>query len=143
MTTKIQKWGNSLAMRLPKELAFHGITDMVAANRYLKDAYLPNFNAEFMHQSSQEGSAFTPSIGVNIDDILCEQYERTVSADNCVSFEGKKLQIPKNEYRCNYIRVKVRVHRYSDGSLAVFHGPRRLADYDSNRQLKEKKKMAA
>lgn len=129
--------------RLPKELAFHGITDMVAANRYLKDAYLPNFNAEFMHPSSQEGSAFIPSIGVNIDDILCEQHERTVSADNCVSFEGKKLQIPKNEYRCNYIRVKVRVHRYPDGSLAVFHGPRRLADYGSNGQLKEKKKMAA
>lgn len=127
--------------RLPKELAFHGITAMDAANRYLKDAYLPNFNAEFMHLSSQEGSAFIPCLVVNLDDILCEQYERTVSPDNCVSFEGKKLQIPKNEYRCNYIRVKVRVHRYSDGSLAVFHGPRKLADYDSNGQLKDKEKV--
>ena len=129
--------------RLPKELAFHGITTMEAANQYLRDAYLPNFNAEFMHPSSQEGSAFIPCIALNLDDILCEQYERTVSPDNCVSFEGKKLQIQKDEYRCNYIRVKVRVHRYCDGSMAVFHGPRKLADYHSNGKLKEKRKMAA
>lgn len=131
--------------RLPKELAFHGITKMEDANQYLRDVYLPNFNAEFKHPSSQEGNAFIPCLHVNLDDILCEQHERTVSPDNCVSFEGKKLQIPKNEYRCNYIRVKVRVHRYPDGSLAIFHGPRKLADYDSNGQLTNngKVKMAA
>ena len=127
--------------RLPKELALHGITTMEAANRYLRDVYLPNFNAEFMHPSSQEGNAFIPCLAANLDDILCEQFERTVCPDNCVSFEGKKLQIPKNEYRCNYIRVKVRVHRYTDGSLAVFHGPRKLADYGSNGQLKDKGKV--
>lgn len=133
--------------RLPKELAFHGIIDMEEANQYIRDVYLPNFNTEFMHSSSQEGSAFIPCIAGNLDDILCEQYERTVSPDNCVSFEGKKLQIPRDEYRCNYIRIKVRVHRYIDGSLAIFHGPRKLADYDSNGQLKDKRtvkvKMAA
>ena len=31
--------------RLPKELAFHGITDMDAANRYLAKEYKPSFNA--------------------------------------------------------------------------------------------------
>jgi transposase len=129
--------------RLPKELAFHGTTTMEAANIYLRDVYLPSFNAEFKHPSSQEGSAFIPCLLVNLDDILCEHYKRTVSPDNCVSFEGMKLQIPKNEYRCNYIRVKVRVHLYSDGSLAIFHGPRKLAEYYSNGQLKGNKKMAA
>ena len=34
--------------RLVKELAFHGISDMDAANRYLAKVYLPAFNAEFM-----------------------------------------------------------------------------------------------
>ena len=52
--------------------------------------------------------------------------ERTVSSDNCVSFEGKTLQIPRDEYRCNYIRVKVRVHLYTDRSMAIFHGPENL-----------------
>jgi hypothetical protein len=66
-----------------------------------------------------------------------------VTADNCVSFEGKTLQIPANQYRCHYVRVKVRIHRYMDSSLAVFHGPRKLADYDAQGKLKESKKEKA
>ena len=29
------------------------------------------------------------------------------------------------------IRTRVRVHRYVDGTLAIFHGPRKLAAYDA------------
>jgi hypothetical protein len=129
--------------RLPKELAAYGITTMDAANRYLLESYLPAFNTEFMQPAAEEGSAFVPWIGTNIEDILCEQYERTVSADNCVSFEGKTMQIPPDKYRCHYVRVKVRVHRYIDGSLAIFHGPRKLANYDQLGKLKETKKGKA
>jgi len=63
-----------------------------------------------------------------------------VTADNCVSFKGKTLQIPANRHRCHYVRVRVRVHKYIDGSLAVFHGPRKLAGYDAQGKLKENKK---
>ncbi len=63
--------------RLPKALAAQGITDMEAANRYLKEVYLPAFNAEFMQEACEEGSAFVPWIGGKLDDILCEQYQRT------------------------------------------------------------------
>lgn len=122
--------------RLPQELAFHHITTMAAANRYLAKVYTPAFNAEFMHPPTEEGSAFVPWVGANLDDILGEHYERTVTADNCVSFEGRTLQIPVDKYRCHYVKVKVRVHRYADGSLAVFHGPRKLADYDTRGKLK-------
>jgi hypothetical protein len=128
--------------RLVKELAFHEITDMDAANRYLAQEYLPAYNAEFMQPALEDGSAFVPWKGGDLDDILCEQDERTVSADNCVSFEGIKLQIPANQYRCHYVRIRVRVHRYRDDSLAIFHGPRKLADYDRQGKLKELK-MAA
>jgi hypothetical protein len=36
------------------------------------------------------------------------------------------------------------VHRYTDGSMAVFHGPRKLAEYDAdgNIMAKEKKEAA-
>jgi transposase len=123
--------------RLPQELAFHHITTMAAANRYLTQVYTPAFNAEFMHPPTDDGSAFVPWVGTNLDDILCEHYERTVTADNCVSFEGRTLQIPADKYRCHYVKVKVRVHRYADRSLAVFHGPRKLADYDRLGKLLE------
>lgn len=123
--------------RLPQELALHGIITMGAANRYLAEVYHPSFNAEFVQPATEDGSAFVSWGGINLNDILCEQYQRTVTGDNCVSFEGITLQIPADRYRCHYVRAKVRVHRYPDGSLSVFHGPRRLAQYDALGNLKE------
>ena len=126
--------------RLPRELALHGITTMEKANQYLQKVYRPAFNVEFMQPAPEQGSAFVPWIGANLDDILCEHYERTVTADNCVSFEGLTLQIPSDKYRCHYVRTKVQIHRYLDGSLAIFFGPRKLADYDANGNIKRPKK---
>lgn len=128
--------------RLPRELAAAGITDMAEANRYIAEIYLPAFNAEFAVPAREEGTAFVPWIGGNLDDILCEQIERTVGNDNCVRFENLSLQIPADRHRCNYVKAKVRVHRYANGNLAVFHGPRRLADYSPagmliHKQLKQ------
>lgn len=121
--------------RLPQELALAGITTMAAANRYLAEVYLPAFNAEFMQPAREEGSAFVPWIGGNLADILCEQFERTVGNDNCVRYESLSLQIPAAEHRCHFVKAKVRVHRYPEGRLAVFHGPRRLANYSPEGRL--------
>lgn len=130
--------------RLPNELAAAGITDMEAANRYLQEVYLPAFNAEFAQPAPEEGSAFVAWIGGSLDDILCEQYERTVGADNCVRFEKLILQIPADRHRCHYVKARVGVHRYDDNSLAVFHGPRKLADYNSEgKMLTQNLKQAA
>lgn len=118
--------------RLPKELALHGITGMEKANRYIQDVYLPAHNTEFMQPPLEEGSAFVECVVPNLDDILCEQHERVVGRDNCVCFDGMKLQIPPDRHRCHYIKAAVRVHRYPDDTLAIFHGPRKLACYGSD-----------
>ena len=122
--------------RLPKELALAGITDMAAANAYIRDVYLPAFNAEFAHPSREAGSAFVPCpASVDLDDILCVQEARTVGKDNCVRLDGRVLQLPADRHRYHYIKARVKVCRHMDGTLSVFHGPRRLARYDSQGQL--------
>ena len=130
--------------RLPQELALAGITDMAQANRYLTDVYRPAFNAEFAQPAMETGTAFVPWIGGQLDDTLCEQYERTVSADNCVRFETLSLQIPADRHRCHYVKARVRIHRYASGELAVFHGPRKLADYNrEGKAINQNLKQAA
>jgi hypothetical protein len=104
-----------------------GITDMAAANRYLQAVYLPAFNGEFAVPPMETGSAFVPWIGGSLDDVLCEQHERIVGNDNCVRFEKLILQIPADRHRCHYIKARVRVCRYANRALALFHGPRGLA----------------
>lgn len=129
--------------RLVKELALQNITTMEAANRYIKKVYLPAYNREFKRKPLEEGTAFIPWIGAHLEDILCEHHERTVTPDNCISFEGITLQIPPDKYRCHYVRARVNVHRYMDGSLAILHGPRKLANYDEKGNLKKNKKDKA
>ena len=129
--------------RLPKELAAQGIANMEAANRYLAEVYRPAFNAEFMQPAMEQGSAFVAFTGASLQDILCERFERSVGNDNCVRFEGAVLQIPADRHRCHYVKTKVRVHRYPNGRLAVFHGPRPLARYDAEGRLLEKTRKAA
>lgn len=123
--------------RLVKELAFHDISSMHTANCYLKEKYMPAFNREFMENAREQGSAFVSWAGRNLDDMLCEQYSRVVSGDNCVHFRNMHLQIPPDSYRCNYVKTRVRVHLYNDASMAVFHGPRKLAIYDQKGMLIE------
>ena len=121
--------------RLPQELTLAGITSMTQANEYLSKVYLPAFNAEFAQPAMEAGSAFVPWIGGSLDDILCEQHERTVRSDNCVHFDGLILQIPASQYRCHFVKVKVRVSRYANGALAIFHGPRGLAYFPPEGRL--------
>jgi len=132
--------------RLPQELARAGITDMESANRYLEQVYRPGHNREFGVASTLPGTAFVPFLSGSLPDILCEQHERTVGNDNCVSFAGLSLQIPADELRYHYVRARVRVHRYVDATLAIFHGPRKLATYDARGALaitKEVLRLAA
>ena len=130
--------------RLPHELAKAGITDMNAANGYLERVYMPNHNAEFAVPATEAGTAYVPYIGVGLPDILCSQFERVVGNDNCVSYECFKLQIPKSSARAHYVKTNVYVHQYVDGTMALFHGPRKLADFDTQgKPIKQELKKAA
>ncbi len=127
----------TLQDRLPKELRLAGITTMEDANRFLREVYLPAHNARFAVAPEQPGSAFVPDRMAAYRDILCVQEDRTVGNDNTVRYRGLSLQIPEHAHRRHFVKVKVRVHHYPDGTLAVFHGPRRLARYDQNGSLLE------
>jgi hypothetical protein len=128
--------------RLPKELAKAGITDMTQANHYLAKHYRDAHNSEFAVRAAEPASAFVEFIGTNLGDILCERFERTVGNDNCVRFDALSLQIPENRHRAHYVKAKVNVHRYGDGTLAIFHGPRCLARYSATGKETKLKRAA-
>lgn len=121
----------TLQDRLPKELRLAGITGIAAANRWLAEVYLPEHNARFAVAAEQDGSAFVADTARAWREILCIQEERVVGNDNTVKWRRLSLQIPPSPLRPHFVRAKVRVHDYPDGTLAVFLGPHRLADYDA------------
>jgi transposase len=127
---RMERVFGTLQSRLPPELRLAEITTIEAANRYLKQAFVPDYNARFAVPAAEEGSAFIPYAGRPLVDILCLQEDRQVGRDNCVNWNGIALQIPPQRHRHHYVKATVRVHQYPDGQLDIFDGPSCLARFD-------------
>jgi transposase len=123
----------TLQGRLPQELKLFGINDIEYANRYIRDVYLPVHNKRFAKSPQIAGqSAFVAVRDLtNLADVLCIEQNRVVAGDNTISYEGRSLQLPHSPERAHYVKANVKVREYPDGTLAVFHGPRRLARYNA------------
>jgi hypothetical protein len=127
---RMERVFGTLQNRLPQELRLARIRTVAGANRYLKEHFVPDYNARFAVPAAEPGSAFIPYAGRPLADVLCIQEDRVVGADNCVIWNRQRLQIPPQHHRRHYVRATVRVHEYPDGSWAIFDGPRCLATFD-------------
>ena len=121
----------TLQDRLPKELALAGISTVEAANRWLAETYIPEYNAMFAVEAEQPDSAFVSDALGAWREILCIQEDRTVGNDNTVKWRRTSLQLPPSRLRPHFVKASVCVHEYPDDTVSVFLGPHRLASYDA------------
>jgi len=120
--------------RLVNELALAGITTPAAANAYLVEQFIPDYDAEFAHPPADPTSAFVPLHGVDLDTILCEQEERTVGQDNVVVLDRVALQLAKQPGRRTCAGLRVTVRRHLDGRHSVWRGTQCFGHYDATGQ---------
>lgn len=120
----------TLQDRLVKELAHAGISDIEMANRWIRQVYLPAHNARFAKPAAIAETAFVAVDAEVLRETLCSEDQRVVGRDNTVAYDGLRLQLPQSRARAHYVKARVRVRDYPDGTLAIFHGPRCLARYD-------------
>lgn len=115
--------------RLPKELRLAGIRDYDAANRYLEQTFLPDFNKRFTVEPAQPESAFVSVAGFDLPLLLSTHHQRVVARDNTVRFESLTLQLPTTKERAHFVRCPVVVHELLDDTLAVSYQGRLLARF--------------
>jgi hypothetical protein len=128
----------TLQGRLPKEFRLFGITEIEAANRYIREIYLPMHNELFARAPQiPEESAFVKVRDPDaLADVLCVQQHRVVARDNTVSYEGRCLQLPQSPARPHYVKANVRVHEYPDDTLTgIVVGRARLCKQACSRPL--------
>jgi len=116
--------------RLVNELHLAGLTTIEAANAYLTERFIADYNDEFAHPPADPTSAFVPLHGVDLDAILGEHAERTVGQDNVVTLDEVALQIAKQPGRRTCAGLRVTVRRDVHGVLSVWHGTRCFGRYD-------------
>ena len=120
----------TLQDRLVKELKHAGVSDIAAANQWLREVYLPRHNARFAKPAALPEKAFVAADPALLSETLCIEEERVVGRDNTLSYRSVRLQLPESRMRAHYVKARVKVREYPDGSLAVLHGPRCVCRYD-------------
>ena len=114
--------------RLVKELRLAGISDIVAANRFLTEVYIPRHNARFAQDPAKKRDVHRRLlVSHNLDVILSLRSERIVGNDWTIRYKNSFFQLlPKQPVR---IRPKYRitVEIWLDGSLHL-----RFKGYDLN-----------
>jgi hypothetical protein len=115
--------------RLPQELRLHKIASLEAANGFLREHYIAEFNRRFQRAAVQRGSAFLPCRRRDLNWIFSLQFERTVNRDNTVSFQNLSLQIERVRWRASLVGCQAVVHQHLDGTLSLTHGPHCLGRY--------------
>jgi hypothetical protein len=114
--------------RLPQELRLQAIATVEAANRFLREEYIAEFNQRFRVQPAQPGSAFTACRRQDLEQVFSVRFERTVSQDNTVSFQNLSLQI---RWRGTLAGCTVTVHQHLDGTLSLRYGPHIVGRYNA------------
>jgi transposase len=115
--------------RLPQELRLHGIRTVEAANAFLREHYIAEFNRRFQVPAAQPGTAFIPCPRRDLDLVFSLQFERTVNRDNTVDFQNLSLQIERVIWRGTLAGCNVLVHQHLGGRLSLTYGPHRLGQY--------------
>ena len=129
-----ERVNRTLQDRLVNELRVAGIRTLPAANRYLRDHFVPAFNAEFTRPPADPASAFVPLGAVAVDEVLCHEEPRAVAPDNTVRLDGVVLQIAKQRGRRTCAGLLVLVRRYLNGTHAIWWGTRCLGRYSPTGQ---------
>lgn len=125
----------TLQDRLPKELRLAEITTVEAANAWLRETFMADYNAQFAVAALEEGSAFVADAAEVWREVLCITEDRVVAKDNTVAWNGRRLQLPESRLRPHFVKATVRVNEYPDGAMAVFLGPHLLARYSAEGEL--------
>jgi len=118
--------------RFPQELRLRQIRTREAANRFLREHYIAEFNRRFQVAPRQGGNAFVPCRSRDLERIFSSQFERSVNRDNTVSFQNLSLQIERVRWRARLAGCQVVVHQHLDGTLSLTHGPHCLGRYDAD-----------
>ena len=130
--------------RLVKELRLVGISTIAEANLFLEKTYLPKMNQKFSRPAARPEDAHVPLGKVNLKNIMCLEYERTVANNYVIRFETRLFQILKTKAPLPRPKDKVTVRiAVDDGSLTVLWKESKLLVKELTNKQDQKIRKAA
>lgn len=118
---RIERLWGTFQDRLVAELRLAGIHTPAAGDAFLRDTFLPAFNARFAVPPALAASGYRPvPRGLDLDRVCAFHYARTVAADNTVTMDGLVLQLQPGPRGRGYAKAPAQVVQCLDGSWRVY-----------------------
>jgi len=106
---KIERLWQTLQDRLIAELRFYQIHTLEEANKFLKEEFIPKFNAQFAVAPREKESHFKQTTHENLDTIFCKKTKRKIGQGNNFSF-GAETYILKTKQNLKHRSININTH---------------------------------
>jgi transposase len=117
-----ERINGSFQDRLVAEMRVKGIDSFQAANRYLNQIFITKYGRRFGVQPREKTSAWRKMPAqIDLRNILCRRYLRTVNNDNTISVDGQIIQLMPTAGHLHLVKAKVIVNLWLDGSWHIYH----------------------
>jgi hypothetical protein len=109
---RIERLFKTFQDRLLKELKLHKISTIEKANRYLHNVFIPKFNKRFCEDPQEPKQAWgVIPREINLESVFSVKEQRTVMADNTISWRSCIFQILPDKHRISFAKAKVVMER--------------------------------
>ena len=101
-------------------MKLHEISSIEEANKYLHNVFLYKFNKWFTKDPENPEPAWrVVPREINLDSVFSIKEQRTVMADNTLSYKNRIFQILPDKYRISFAKAKEEVEKRLDGSIRI------------------------
>jgi len=124
---RVERMNRTLQDRLVKALRRAKISDLVAANQFLDDTFLTEFNAQFEVAAVGTEDRHRPlAAATDLSRIVSIQESRVVAKDWTLRWRNRLLQLPREAAEFIWSGQRVTICEPLDGVLRVFAGDREV-----------------
>lgn len=117
---RVERLFKTLQDRLIKELRLNNISTVKEANEFLKNTFIPKFNAKFSVQSRAKANLhkkITESEKRNFPSIFSRQYRRTIRNDYTISYKNSWYQLKETSSVAMFPKETVVVEEKLNGDI--------------------------
>ena len=117
---RVERFFATAQDRLVKGLRLAGACTLEAANKYLEEEFVPDFNSRFAHPPANATDAHRPVEPLhNLAASLSHVETRTITNDYTIQFRSERYQISHSSIAVGMKGQPVRVEARLDGTVAV------------------------
>ncbi len=118
---RIERLFETLQDRLVAQMALLGIKEIEAANAYLEDVFIEEFNDQFAVKASGEHRWRRLHSSVDLDKICSFRYRAKVANDNAIRFCRMVFDIEPGPGGRSYAGIQADLRQMLDGSWRIYH----------------------